>query len=307
MAHCTYQDEVTQRITDIFGTIGVPIFLIRGGYFYKNEGTLGEFLLKKVKRIVVPWIIWGTLTYILHCISDGGFSIQGFVKWTVGYKTWLYYVPVILFCYFVFRFSVNIRYCICTMLVSFAFYILTIKKMVAMPFITDCQNPFNWLFFFAAGVILSKTKILSLLYKYKTIGGVISTIVALCAGIAYYCYCDVNRITPSYWNAYSVAFEFIAAFWLLMLSMNLVSSCPNFAIDIGKNTYIIFFAHMQIGINIVNLLAWRIWDRVDFLPYLMVIIRPALILVVTYCVFVVILKKIGKLIKVEKLLWIIGL
>lgn len=70
MAHCTYIDADIQRVTDIIGTIGVPIFLITGGLYYNNNRSWGEFVKNKLKRIVVPWILWGCGTYILHIVND---------------------------------------------------------------------------------------------------------------------------------------------------------------------------------------------------------------------------------------------
>lgn len=61
MAHCTFTDSNIQRLTDIFGTIGVPIFLIIGGIYFRVNHEWKKFAYQKTKRIVVPWILWGGL------------------------------------------------------------------------------------------------------------------------------------------------------------------------------------------------------------------------------------------------------
>lgn len=57
-AHCTYNNNLFQQITDIIGTIGVPLFLFVAGVFFKKIKSIDQ-INNKTKRIVIPWLIWG--------------------------------------------------------------------------------------------------------------------------------------------------------------------------------------------------------------------------------------------------------
>ena len=59
-AHCVYRNTPqVQAITDLFGMVGVPIFLIVAGVFFKQNEENDTFWMKKLKGIIVPWVTFG--------------------------------------------------------------------------------------------------------------------------------------------------------------------------------------------------------------------------------------------------------
>lgn len=307
MAHCVYSNPDVQIISDMLGTIGVPLFLIKGGYYYKKSETFSVFAKKKIKRIVVPWAIWGFFTYLLHVIRDGVFSFVSLTAWIIGYKTWLYYVPVLLICYLIFRISTKKVFCIIVATIGLILYYLNVFGYIYFPFITDCQNVFNWISFFSLGVLLQNNSTIPYIYKKRKILLGFALGISVFLGILYLHYCKTNIIKPSYWTLFSIPFELSCFFSTLLICFNCASvRCP-LLIGLGKNTYIIFFAHMQIGINIVNLIFFQIWNKNDFLAFAMLILRPLAVLCVTYFFFVYLLNTIGKKLNLSKYLWVIGL
>lgn len=49
-AHCIYKNESLQVLTDIIGTIGVPIFLVLNGFFINMNQDVGDFIKNKTKK-----------------------------------------------------------------------------------------------------------------------------------------------------------------------------------------------------------------------------------------------------------------
>lgn len=98
-AHCVYDDPNIQRGSSIIGTIGVPVFLVLSAIFFDTKESSRSLIQKKLQRLILPWILWGTVTYIISCLSNNSPSIFGGIKWIFGNYTWLYFVPVLLICF----------------------------------------------------------------------------------------------------------------------------------------------------------------------------------------------------------------
>lgn len=307
-AHCTYTDTNIQVFTDILGTIGVPIFLIVSGVFSKNEYKFKDFVIGKIKRIVIPWIIWGIATYVLSIIGGGNnsFQLKGVLLWIIGYKTWLYFVPVLLICLFVFKICSSRPFVIIVIVVSCLSWLLTVNKLLdGMPF-TSCQNPLNWMGFFGFGIILRERGILE--YRpFKLIGKLILLSVCFVAiMLGYFIYAKQIMLTPSYWNVFSIPFELfsVATFW----HWAFIAGKIRLLVDLGKNSYPLFFAHMQIGINLINLVSFnKINSFTGVLGAIALIIRPIAVIFISYLIFVVISKKVLKLMRLDRIKWVIGL
>ena len=264
MAHCTYVDCDIQRITDIFGTIGVPIFLITGGLFFRNDRNWKSFLSVKTKRIIVPWILWGNITYILHIISDRKpFSAGSMLLWILGHHTWLYYVPVIMICCIIFWFCASKKYAMLIGVVSIVSYLLTILGKIDGFYITNCQNVFNWIGFFSLGVFLQNYGFKERIWKQQNIlfASIMSICIFITIGILYFRISKSNAFNPSYWNYFSIPFELISCICVYYISYFLAKSkVAELLIEIGKNSYVLFFSHMQLGINIVNVIFVSFWN-----------------------------------------------
>ena len=312
MAHCTYIDADIQRITDIFGTIGVPIFLITGGLFFKSNQPWKEFMLAKMRRIVLPWLIWGGITYILHIVNDKSvIKVYDYILWILGYKTWLYYVPVILICYFVFNYSTSIKYILSIIGVGICSYVLTVFGFFEKAFFTSCQNPFNWIGFFAIGILLQKLGLQEKVFRMSKTKVLLPMLVLGSLGmtILYFCVSRQFGFTPSYWNCLSIPFELLSCAAIYMISIMIArTKSAGFGISIGKNSYVLFFSHMQIGINVVNILSFGLWNYFHGAHMgAITFVRGFAVIMISYFVFVFMVKKICRLLKLEKLCWVLGL
>lgn len=157
-AHCVSNGGAIDRVLGICGTIGVPIFLVLSGVFFEHNYSILEFFIRKWKRIIVPWIVWGVGTYVLSVLSLGtDISLVGCVNWILGNRTWLYFVPVLLICMLILKIRCNCAFLCIVIGVSILSNTLTILGVFRnTQYLTNYQNVLNWILFFAIGIILRR-------------------------------------------------------------------------------------------------------------------------------------------------------
>jgi len=275
-AHCSgYTMPYAQRISGLLGTIGVPVFLLLSGFFFKKDGN--NFWKKKWKTVVVPWLIWGVATYFIGVILENGeLSLRAGVEWILGCSTWLYFVPVLLLCFALFRICSEkwwIYGMIGIWLLSNGLTITGVWGGIGP--VTPYQNVLNWVGFFAIGVLLQKIrkKAPNISFGAKSSNYIIAAVLMSAIYVWW--------IEPSYWTILSIPVELAVGFLLLELSNRMKQN--RLLLAIGKNTYPIFFAHMQFGVGISNKLLFNhVLARIGMLEYAVVIIRPIVVVVLTY-------------------------
>lgn len=150
-----YLSIFTERI----GAVGVITFLIISGYYYNVEkyGRL-LFFKNKIKTIVVPWVFTGTLLYLIGL----KFNFIDWFLWIIGYKTYLYYLSILLCCYFIFSFFKSVQFLYFSVIITLVSLLLTsfgiidsFWKICFPNFIFyNYFNIFNWIGFFAIGILL---------------------------------------------------------------------------------------------------------------------------------------------------------
>ena len=291
-AHCTYNNNLFQQITDIIGTIGVPLFLFVSGVFFKKIKSIDQ-INNKTKRIVIPWLIWGGITYFLHIlkifISHGSIdaSIMSFAKWILGYKTWLYFVPVLIFCILLFNILDKDYITFLFIAVNLVSLYLYNNSYFTQYHITNCQNPLNWIGFFTLGRLMDSYTI----HQFFSYGNrkKYLYLITISLFFAYLIYCINYNIKPSYWNVFSIPFEVLSSCTIILFSFYKLSHLcivDKIINNIGLNTYILYFAHMQFGNNIFNFLTNNSFTKMDSVFLLpLVFVRPVIILIITYFIF----------------------
>ena len=100
----TLSSHTPNTIGKLFGLIGVPLFLICSGYFFRKQKIDWGFAQNKLRSIVVPWLIWGSFAYGLRVLSTTGLSLSEYIDFILGHGSWLYYVPVYLLIILVYNF-----------------------------------------------------------------------------------------------------------------------------------------------------------------------------------------------------------
>ncbi len=160
-AHFTIKNSVW--IADFYsaiGSVGVVLFFITAGYYYKRY-PLPVLCRKKLKGVVLPWVVLGSLVWFVTCTLQGtGYEFAALLLWLLGYKTYLYFVVVLLICFalfYVLRRTVFLLLAIVVHAISLALTVLGyMQNVISWLHITNYLNVLNWVGFFAIGLLLQR-------------------------------------------------------------------------------------------------------------------------------------------------------
>lgn len=179
-AHMYFPNTVAWMVLSRLGTVGVVLFLITSGYFYVPEkfGSFSKLLKKKAISICVPWFFLGSLAWLYNAIVSTQYrSTIGYLKWILGNGTYLYYMPILLICFILF-YKAPKAVLIASLPINAVSVIITAHG-IADPIIFSMGinhylNIFNWIGFFALGMLLRQIdpeKLYSYLKKFGIAGG----------------------------------------------------------------------------------------------------------------------------------------
>lgn len=235
------------------GVVGVPSFLMMSGYF--DFGSKRPLHLR-LKNLLIPLLIWGTLTYsldlILHFNNASSFTgvLYGWLKWTYGCGTWLYFVPMLIWCMLLSRY-INKWILIVLGIVSTALGVTIIPyNDVFTPYV----DPFNFILYFSLGRLARE-------YHWeweKSWLVVVSVIIAIVSLWIW------NEERPQYFNLYCIPFciSIFIISWTIFRRVLWI-----WVIWIGKVSFVIYFCHMQIVGKVDSLLSFLRGSPLELLKY----------------------------------------
>lgn len=228
------ENPVISFIWKKFTCFGVVGFFITSGYFYKRKkGDTISFWKKKFVSIIVPWIFCSFITYLISNIHN--WTLVGYIKWFLGSGTWYYYITILLTCMIIFKVA-NRKYlliiaialnCISLLLGQTNLDILNI-------FATPYLNVFNWMGFFALGILLQDKLYIST-----------KTFIVCLIGYLLTCVCIHFYNLTGYFNIFSAINSVCLVTIFYKISGKLIKM--KFLSSIGKNTYTIYLLHMNIA------------------------------------------------------------
>ena len=229
-AHLPYNGESRLLIYlfNYLGIVGVPIFLMLSGYlgFTSRRSLKSQFV-----GLLVPLLIWGTLSYIpIVIFSSMSFSevLIGYFKSIYGCGSWLYFVPVLIWCKLM---SSSNRVWIDSILMvtSVTSILLTSLGIINYnDYFTQYTNPFNFLLYYYLGLYVRKYAL-----NYRT-APLLGVSIVLMVGVVF-CW----KTIPSYFSIWCVPFSICA--FILMYHL---SRMIRFGESIGKSSYVIYLVHM---------------------------------------------------------------
>lgn len=296
-AHMSFSQEyfLADTIRTAIGQIGVPTFFIVSGYFYSRKpGDNKSFWLKKFKNLFIPWLIFSIIIFSLSEFVFGtpGNLIVDFLCTLTGISSIFWYLTVMCIIMFLFYYikKDSILYaCIAISIVSVLASGISIIIFDA-NYINQFFNIFNWIGFFALGMLLRKKDLLKKLISplITVISGVLMALFVAIAGIR-------GEVIHAYVDITSLFIEISGFLFFLNISY-LLSDC-NLLVDIGKKSFFVYLMHIQ-TVGIIN----------TRLPYnvLFFILRPVIGLAVCYVVAVVFKFMLNKL-KLGKYSFVFGL
>lgn len=248
MMHCIYSTRPVSRVAGALGILGVPIFFFTSGFFFDRQETTKVFWKKKMRSVVIPWILYGILLYLFACALNNFSKVElPFLNWIFGYGSWLYFVPVLIQCFILFRICDNKWFDVVVFLLFILSNVLCVCGILKdQSWCTQYQMVLNWCGFFQLGMYARKhiLAVMKLLNKNP----VRAAAVGLWILSAIY-YFNSNHV--GYWSPVALVHELLGIVAFFVIADTCLKKV-NLLVDIGKNTYVIFFLHMQFGIPTVR-------------------------------------------------------
>ena len=237
-----------------FGTVGVLCFFIMAGYLYHPEKyTARQLIITKAKTVVLPWVVAGLCTIIVN-----GYKPFIAITFILGYRSMLYFLPMLMICFLFFYIPIMRRkhICIAMIIVTLAsttwFYDIFYQVLLS-PFGIDPEewrgylNPLNWLGYFAFGV-LTQTEIKCWRkYLYNRWTGMIACVVFILSSA----YQLTIGSSGSYFYGGGCLLIRVSGVILILFAANLITRktdkrkgfITKAFIEIGKDSYSIYLWH----------------------------------------------------------------
>ena len=291
-AHIYFADSFSGQILNRFGTLGVIVFLLISGYYYRPEKfhNWKKLFAKKAVSIGIPWLICGTLTWGYNIIlSSQNRSLFGWLNWILGNGSYLYYLTILMLC-FIILFKAN-KVMIWLMIPLSVFSIFLTALDLLQPIllflrINNYLNVFNWLGFFSLGMLLqtiSEEKIVQFLIKSRI------WFIALFA-LVFVTLLFFPEIDTYYFSFLAIPYEFLGGLAILgVATWSLVGH--RFFQRLSSGTFTIYLIH----IVFIGLL-----DRVLNIFIVTRFFAPICIILITFFV-IIFAKKVAKILKIEKI------
>ena len=299
-AHMSFGKEyvVPEIIRGCISEIGVCVFFLVSGFFYQRKsGDTVDFWKKKFIGIIIPWFFISTLVFLvsavlLHALD---FTVFSFIKNFLGIGTHFWYMTVLIITFILFKFiTKKWQYITCMTISVISVYTSAIVLAVYSSRINQFLNVFNWIGFFALGIILRETDAINtVLNLNKKIVLLFSSGLCMVVCICIQILTDIP--TNSYISLTSLPFELSGIVFVLVLSDIL---CNNRVLaDIGKKSFFIYLTQIQF-VGFIN----------TRLPYNTVffILRPIISLIICYILSVLFVKAL-KFLKLEKVSVLFGI
>ena len=259
----------------LFGSVGVIVFFVIGGFLYNRKPNDNKvFWKKKFFRIIVPWLVCSSLTYLVAAFLSHNFSVVSYLKWIIGSRTWYYYITIYMLFLFIFKwfYDKDIILCILIGIQMLSLILVTfgISTTISFGFITDYLNPLHWIGYFSFGILIRKYRLDLTIRKQKHI------VVAYVLTFVLLFILSFKEIF-TYFNIFSSMFCLFSLVILTDISYRIASL--KIARHIGKIgiwSYCIYLLHMQIAQASISKIPNGIFKLV-FAPFICLCIMCLLI------------------------------
>lgn len=230
-----------RRIYSFLGMAGVPTFIFLSGFLYKTAS-----IKKRFFSLYIPVFIWGSITFILHCLNHQLSSavFGGWLRWIIGCNGYLYFVSVIFLIFICYHIYNNSWFWLIVGLIS-----VTLSQFHIIPYnnyFTIYLNPLNFIAYFAMGQLVRSFRIWHFLENIKLYMASI-----LFISLAFF----LRQIYPLVW--YFNIQSLIVNMMFIILFINITKSIrfSSFIKDYGKCTYVIYLIHMPFATSINKFLS----------------------------------------------------
>ena len=236
-------DSIVTGFWSMYAQCGVIVFFLLSGFFFKKEAGFRVLAKKKSKRIIIPWVVCASMTYLLMLLRSQGNPTLRYFQWVLGYGSWYYYLTVLVVILLLFQLlSISdtvIFICVAVNLVFIGCRTFWVKDAPIIPYLTDYLNPLNWVGFFALGIFIKKYEVYRKMSKCQYMGYLALVIFALSSIY------NIRKSVFTYFNLSMVITELSGAVVVFYLAIKLARRKLNWR-KIGESTFFIYLVHMQV-------------------------------------------------------------
>ena len=248
------------------GTWGVLCFFFVSGLLFKPSKGWKEFITKKSKEIIVPWILSGIVVYLYVHIRKPPVTLPGLLNFIIGNGSYLYYLTVLLLLYvFFFFLPISKSKPAAVLLFTVSFYCVVFKPEILgiSPYLNAC----NWMGYFAAGMLFGRNDIAQIKKQLRA-PLLVFFVLSICIIMTYL---NIISNNPgSYWGVPDAILSIIGAISILVLSSFQNNKKMAF---IGQNSLYYYLWHMPIAGIVARVMNYK------WLVYFTVI-RPFIVLLI---------------------------
>jgi len=272
------QPQWAHKMINAFGSIGVIVFIILSGYFYnsKKYKNILQMLKEKSKTILFPWFAFGSFYYLWSVFAGAKtFNILSWINYILGNGTFLYYLSILMLCYFIF-YKRNKIVMYASMLLSVISVYLTafglLDGIIDALNITNYLNIFNWIGYFAIGYLLQEKKNQEIIDFLKQ-----TMFVSVSLFLMLYAIICIFNIQTGYFSYIGLLYQLIGA-WAIFS----ISTLPVFDKSIVHN-----ISNMTFGVYLLHMCVISSVLKVCSLTLITKFFAPAFVVIVCLVIFYV--------------------
>lgn len=261
---------IANKFLHIFGSFGVPLFFFISGYFYISIFNK-DFILRKFKSIVIPWIFVETIVWLYVVLRKGGINFGNWFNFIIGNGHSTYYLTVLMILYLIYAYNrQNIFKILSIISISIISNYFTYANLIFENYnINSYLNFLNWAVYFSIGLLIFQynyfDKISNLFSKYLYIFILIF--------ICFMFFHIQNGISIYYWSKYALMNNFLFIFISIGISKRIKKK--SLLERIGRKSFSIYLMH--------ELLVGSIIYVSNYYPnWILVILRPILVIFILY-------------------------
>ena len=264
------------RFLSSIGTAGVPVFFIISGYlFYGNQRGVKEFVERKLKSIVVPWIFCETIVWLYVVLRKNGAGFWEWLKFILGVYHSTYYLTMLVFMYVLFwkikKYDVFSGICLivsCSSILSLGWKIPFAVRWNEWT-ITPYLNVFNWMMYFVAGMCLKKKD--GLEATAVLAGKLLPVSIPLL--IADFFIHDRCALSWTYFSKYALLNITLQVLVIMGVSYLLCRRNADMLISVGKYSFTIYLLH-ELSVGIV------VWITARSGSSILILQRPFIVIMI---------------------------
>ena len=248
---------VSTVVLEPWAIMGVPIFIAVSGFFYRRgPHDTKAFWKKKGITIVMPWLIAGALRNLVDVfVYHKGGTFLYCIQRMLGFNSSFYFPFLLILLFAVFKLMGN-RPALLWVSIGVSAVSLVLETLgynyVSILLGTPSLNVFNWMGFFALGMLARRYRWDRRLAQSPVVGWISVAVFTILYGLT--AYGAFKEGGTTYYRMDAAVFELSALLALYFLSYKLASRRQRILCEIGSCTYCVYLYHLVIVTGILGLL-----------------------------------------------------